>query len=378
MLPLTLLLLASTPIFQDSSFQEETVGQLEIGYGVAIGDVDGDGRPDLLVADKRELAWYRSPKWDRHVLARDLTERDNVCIAARDLDGDGKVEVAVGGAWNPGDTQTSGSIHYLVAPQDRTQPWAPIALPHEPTVHRMRWVRVGEGRCDLVVAPLHGRGNKNAQGAGVRLLAYRPPADPTQPWSTTLLDDTLHVTHNLDSCQWEPETEAEEVLFIGLEGALLIERAEAGWSRRRLEGLEGGGEIRMGRHADGTRFVATIAPFHGNRLLVHHEAMDGTFIPTLLDDTLRGGHAIAVADLVGDAGQEIVAGWREPNPDGEVGIKLFQRTPGGEWKGSWIDRGGMATEDLRLADLDGDGRVDIVAAGRSTKNLKVYWNREEN
>ena len=34
----------------------------------------------------------------------------------------------------------------------------------------------------------------------------------------------------------------------------------------------------------------------------------------------------------------------------------------------------MATEDLRLGDLNGDGRLDIVAAGRATKNLKVYWN----
>jgi hypothetical protein len=35
----------------------------------------------------------------------------------------------------------------------------------------------------------------------------------------------------------------------------------------------------------------------------------------------------------------------------------------------------MAAEDLRVADIDGDSRLDIVAAGRATKNLKVYWNR---
>jgi hypothetical protein len=35
----------------------------------------------------------------------------------------------------------------------------------------------------------------------------------------------------------------------------------------------------------------------------------------------------------------------------------------------------MATEDARLADLNGDGRLDVIAAGRDTHNLKVYWNR---
>jgi hypothetical protein len=34
----------------------------------------------------------------------------------------------------------------------------------------------------------------------------------------------------------------------------------------------------------------------------------------------------------------------------------------------------MACEDLKLADLDADGRLDIVAAGRATNNLIVYWN----
>ena len=28
------------------------------------------------------------------------------------------------------------------------------------------------------------------------------------------------------------------------------------------------------------------------------------------------------------------------------------------------------------ADLDGDGRLDIVAGGRSTHNVKIYWNRQ--
>jgi ubiquinone/menaquinone biosynthesis C-methylase UbiE len=35
----------------------------------------------------------------------------------------------------------------------------------------------------------------------------------------------------------------------------------------------------------------------------------------------------------------------------------------------------MACEDALAADLNGDGRADIVAGGRATHNVKIYWNR---
>jgi hypothetical protein len=30
---------------------------------------------------------------------------------------------------------------------------------------------------------------------------------------------------------------------------------------------------------------------------------------------------------------------------------------------------------VTCADLNGDGRIDIIAGGRATKNVKIYWNR---
>ena len=111
--------------------------QIAIGYGLAIGDVDGDKKPDILLADQKDIVWYKndgsSGPWKRYVMATNLTSKDNVCIAARDIDGDGRVEVAVGAMWNPAETKDltqSGAVFYLIRPKDATQLWEPVQLHH--------------------------------------------------------------------------------------------------------------------------------------------------------------------------------------------------------------------------------------------------------
>jgi hypothetical protein len=170
MLTILLFLFLQVPqMGQIPTFEAHTIDDnVAIGYGVAIGDVDGDGKPDILLADKKEFVWYRNGDWKRFVMVENLTEFDNVCIAARDIDGDGKVEVAVGAQWNPSetsDTEKSGSVHYLIRPDDPTQKWTSVPLHHEPTIHRMRWAKTDANNFHLIVLPLHGRGNRMGQGA---------------------------------------------------------------------------------------------------------------------------------------------------------------------------------------------------------------------
>src|SRR5690606_2519276 len=96
------------PVFESQTLDN----QVEIGYGLAIGDVDGDGKPEILLADKKQFVWYRNGDWQRFVMVENLTSSDNVCITARDINGDGKVEVAVGAQWNPSEVsepEKSGS-----------------------------------------------------------------------------------------------------------------------------------------------------------------------------------------------------------------------------------------------------------------------------
>jgi hypothetical protein len=359
-----------------AQFKDQTIDdRIGIGYGLAIADVNGDKKVDILLVDAAEVAWYENPTWKKHVISGKLTEKDHVCIAAQDIDGDGKAEIAIGAQWNPGDTENSGAVFILTAPEDRTQKWTATQLPHEPTVHRMWWVHDNGGKYSLVVAPLHGRGNKNGAGAGVKLMEYIVPGTTGGKWETRVIEDTMHMTHNLDPVQWDDDR-AEEIVYGGKEAIMLLDKQGQDWKKSKLVvggEFAGAGEVRLG-HKNSKRFVASIEPMHGTNVVVYTSAQGDKWNRQVLDSTLADGHAVATGDLLQKREDQIVVGWRGKNKDGKVGIKMFQ-SQGDQWEQTVIDENGMACEDLKVVDLNGDSWLDIVAAGRATKNVKIYWNQ---
>ncbi len=355
--------------------QQDIDVEVGIGYGLQLADMNGDGKTDVVLVDKDKVAWYENPSWKKHQVSGHLTQRDHVCVTARDIDGDGKADLAVGAQWNPGDTVNSGAVFYLSPTADRSGNWSPIKLHHEPTTHRMHWVKNPAGKYDLVVKPLYGRGNKGGRGDPLKILAYAMPKNPEKgKWKTSLVSEFLHNSHNFHPVNWDKDKE-EELLVTGVEGTWLLDRQKDKTWKQELVAKPFGGEVRDGKLPDGRRFVTTIEPRHGS-VVACYVANGKEWKRHVLDTTFKDGHALATADFLGLGGQQIAAGWRGMNPRAVPGLKLFVPLDKDytKWKTYQLSGAEIAVEDIKAADLNGDGKPEIVVAGRQTHNLKIFWN----
>jgi hypothetical protein len=238
----------------------------------------------------------------------------------------------------------------------------------------MQWVRLSGGKYVLIMVPLHGRGNTGGEGEGVTVLMYHFPDNVYGPWQVDTLERTMHLTHNFDVIEDEPSS---KIYLAGKEGVKLIEhKGSLGWQNdaKMPVSNRGVGEVRSGKLNATTNFLATIESMHGNEVAVYPSNVSERVV---LDNNIKEGHALATADLLGLGSDQIVAGWRAGNKEGKVGIKLYSKlnAQGTTWQSNWIDENDMACEDLKIMDMNGDGKPDIVASGRATHNLKIYWNK---
>ncbi len=363
---------------------------LSIGYATRVLDMNDDGKSDIVVVDTERVIWFENPSWRLHTLIEHQTKKDNVSIAAADIDGDGRVDFALGADWRPADTRASGSLQWLSRGKSPDDLWSVHPIGTEPTIHRIRFADVdGDGREELLVVPLFGRDTKapDYAEAPVRILAYKIPSDPVNgAWTPQVINEELHVTHNF----WPTDLDHDgklDILVASFEGVSLLSRNADGRWQRKLIGSgnqqtspsRGASEIKHGRLADGADYLATIEPWHGFQVVVYTrpKSADSLWPRQVLDEELKWGHAVWCANLDADADEELVIGVRDTkNPENPCGLRIYdpRDASGTTWKPTRIDPAGVAIEDLAAADLDGDGRQDIVAVGRQTKNVRIYWN----
>ncbi|ODU01366.1 MAG: hypothetical protein ABS79_01835 [Planctomycetes bacterium SCN 63-9] len=400
------ILLASTTLTAAPPLRFETqeidphVGN--VCYAVTTADVNGDGKPDVVAVSEDAVVWYENPSWTKHDIVRGTTAKDNVCIQPHDIDGDGRIDFALGAGWKPPDTKTPSTLQWLG--RDKAGKWRihPIRF-EEPTLHRIRWGDPkGTGRKQLIVTPLQGRGTKGpnwGEGQGVRVLVLDVPKDPADPnWPAELADDSLHTIHNLQIIDVKNDGR-EEILLAAWEGVFVLDRTPEGrWLRTKIgsgnqetKPFKGASEVKLGRLNDNRRdYVATIEPWHGHQVVVYPGkwVADGTemvMMRQVIAEPVTWGHAVWTANLDDDPDDELIIGQRDPNPKGSAGPRgpgVFLFDPKLDEKGNLtfdrlsIDDGGMGCEDALATDLNGDGRADIIAGGRSTHNVRIYWNRK--
>ncbi len=373
MMSFTLALLLSAGL----QFREQVLEpDLGIGYAVEVADINADGAPDVVAINETQVMWFENPTWEKHVVSEHEATPHHVCLATHDIDGDGKLDIALGADWQARNTEGGGTLQWL----RQGDPWTMHEIGSEPTLHRIRWGDVDGNRTkELIVTPLHGRGTSPPEwwkGAGARLLVLHPP-----DWREDVASDAFHVLHNFWVANLDDDP-AEELITASHEGVHVLNRGpDGGWQSRRISpGHDAGsvgrgaGEVKLGRLSNGGRYIATIEPWHANQLVVYLED-GGTWKRNVLIDQLGGGHALWCADLDNDGDEELVFGWRREG-SGEFqqpGVGIVDPADWSSYR--IIDSGGMAAEDVTAADLDADGRPDIVASGRATHNLKIYWNK---
>lgn len=386
------LLAADFPAFRAQEI-DPRVGN--ICYAVTTADVNGDGKLDAVALAEDAAYWYENPSWARHTLIKNATERDNVCIQAHDIDGDGRVDFSLGASWQPSNTKSGGTIQWLQR-AGGDESWRVIPIGSEPTVHRMRWGDVtGSGKKQLIVTPLQGRGTKGpnwGEGNGSRILVYTVPADPAkEPWPVEVAADSIHTTHNHQMIDLDGDGK-DEIVVAGWEGVFVLKREAAGrWSKTHVAAgnqattpFKGSSEVKVGKRADGRRYLATIEPWHGFQVVVYTPPASGSGLwdRHVIDEPLQWGHAVWCANLDGDPDDELIIGQRDASKDANrspkgPGVFVYDLKPGDgpiAFERHVIDDGGIGCEDLVSADFDGDGRADILAGGRSTHNVKIYWN----
>jgi hypothetical protein len=365
---------------------QEIQSNFGVVYAVSIADMNKDGKPDIVAINPTQVVWFENPTWKKHVVLEGVSKKDNVCFGTNDLDGDGIPEIALGADWQPSNTNSAGTLQWLA--RDRANPagpWKHFPLGEEPTLHRMRWGDVdGDGKNELIVAPLHGRGTKGPdwEGQGARILVYWPPAKPeTEPWRIEVADSSLHIVHNLIVVNGEIWTASKE-------GVYALKRDLGGkWTKRKVA-AGAPGEIKLGS-VNRIRHLATVEPWHGNKVVIYEE-------PTESLDS-QSGTKVNPAVIAARCGSARKSRPESIKPTRSVGLTSMAMAPtrspsagatirtaspstsappmASGRKQRWTAASQQRILSSRISTQMGNPKSSQW--GRSTANVRIYWNETE-
>ncbi|MFH1737842.1 MAG: VCBS repeat-containing protein [bacterium] len=358
------------------------------GYHAAIGDIDGDGLPDIIglsEGDGGYVAWYKNPAWEKSRISPESI-RSPIDVLTKDIDEDGDLDVAMIHDFHYSDDTSEGAVSWLENTGRFDEPWPVHPIGHEPTLHRIRWMDLDcDGIPEILGAPILALGSEKPDyvKTTVRLEAYEAPTDRTvSPWQDRLIDDSLHLLHGLTPLDWDADGR-EDFLTASHEGITLFLNRPDGLKRQPIAeghrsdtGDQGSSEVERGHLAEDRAFIAAIEPRHGHEVVVYlpGETKD-SWRRLVIDDSFVTGHALNCADLDGDGDDEIVAGYRGKGTSLYIYECADQK--GERWTRIPLDQGGMAANCSLVFDVEGDGDLDLVCIGGATHNIKLYINQSQ-
>jgi hypothetical protein len=345
------------------------------GYQVVVSDLNRDRKPDIiaLATQLKEVRWYENPGWTKHVLVDGINRPINLTV--HDVDHDGIPEIALAYDFSSVYANSAGTISILTHQGDPTCPWSMKEIDRLPTSHRIRFVDIsGHGEKVLVNFPLIGsKATAPEYRDRVPLVLYRPGA-----WTRELITDADEgVVHGILAAPWDSgrQEAALSASFLGVH-AHRFERGR--WSRTQIVKGDpgawpksGASDVSIGR-LDRERFLATIEPWHGNKVAIYRR-VKGEWVRHVIDETIADGHTIVSGDFDADGRDEIIVGERQ----GKRSTYLYRisNTKDGAWSKEPLDAGDMSAAGCAVADLNADWRPDVVCIGTATANVKWYENR---
>jgi hypothetical protein len=374
-------------------WRSHTVARIPEGYQVAVADVNGGGRLDILAlsSQRNMVDWYQNPTWR----ARPVTTSTeaNISLAPLFRRGYPAQGMALASGFHLDHPERGGDIWWAQPRASLDAEWSLTRIGRIPASHRLRWANLdGDGRPALVDVPI--------VGAGSRPPDYSVPAPITwfqmpetlltghtesagqqsNNWIPHLIDESLNIVHGVLVMDWNGDGR-DEILTASTQGVNLFESKGRGaglqWTKTLLSPCDqssgryhGASEIGVGK-VQGHRFLATIEPWHGNKVVVYTRRTGGFSERHVIDTSFNNGHALACADLDGDGNDEVVAGYRGTG----TSLFIYRSTDerGTKWERETLDTD-IAASCVVIADVNGDGRPDIVAVGSSTANVKWYEN----
>jgi hypothetical protein len=363
--------IAAAQLPQEPKFRRVVVDGAFRSEGIAVADVNRDGRADLLVGD----FWYEAPDWKPHRIRKGPDYGDGAhnwsdcfCCFAQDLDGDGFTdEIVVGfpgsaGHWcrNPGKDGGEWQVHEF----------APSICNESP-----QWVDLlGDGKKGLLCG-------RQPEGEIVWLT---PGKDPTQAWPALVIagpkaPGSEQFSHGLGCGDLDGDGSNEVFVADGywtlrpFTSKLPIRgfpftKAALGGPCAQMYALDVDG--------DGKRDVVSSSA-HARGVWWHRRQADGTFVQGDVLTTITQTHALVVADLDGDGKPDLITGKRfwAHGPDGDedpkgtpflVWISIERGADGAPPKFTphvIDDASGVGTQ-FEVTDVDGDGRLDVAVSNK--------------
>ncbi|MBN1673009.1 MAG: VCBS repeat-containing protein [Kiritimatiellae bacterium] len=346
---------------------------------LAAGDVDGDGRVELLTGGDGALLWYRPATFEKGIVAAGTF---NVGLALVDLDGDGILEAIAGQQDSESEKHT---VSWFKPSKDLNAPWTRHVLDPDCGAGAHDVVAVdldGDGELELVVTPLI----RNAP----RLYAYKRTADITAPWQRMTVAQGFFAE---GTCAGDVDgdgrvqivngpalyTPPAEGPFAGAWARTVYAHGFRDMCRTALVDITGTGRpdivVVESEYPDGrlSWFENRVTENPGAPWLEH--PMDPGDMPMNFAHSLwarREGDTVRVFVAEMAAG-----GWNQPyNWDARL-VEYTTADNGETWNRNVLHKG-AGTHEAVMIDVDNDGELEVVGKewGRARRLARVHvWKR---